>query len=582
LRQVLAGDLATIVAQTMHKDRNRRYASVNALAEDIRRHRDGRPVLARGDSVAYRTERFVRRRWVPIALGTAVLLAGVGFGVYHTRRVATERDLAQREAHTADAVSEFLISVFLASDPDQFGGKEPTAQDLLARGTERVKTELQDDPTVRARLLDALGEVQRKRGRFADAQPLLEESLALRRATFGDTDPEVIQSLIHVSSLLGDLQDWDGAAALAQEAYDLSAKIHGADDPETVYRLHNLGICLTEQGKLEEAEPILRRSLTERRRLLGNEHTAVAHAVGSLANLMRDLGRYREAADLYAEALELSQTIYGNDHVRVASVWNNLGRMHARLLEYDEAERCCTEALRIRTLVYGEDSVRLIPSIGTLASLRVDQGQYEAAERDYLKTLELSEAAHGDVHEEAISLLTALASAREGMNRFADAESAYVRAISVAERAVGTEHAEWARTAERFGGFLCRRDRPDEALPWIRAALQFSLASYGSDHVRTRSARVALADAHRRLGRSADAREELARSERDVDPVDSESVYERANWALVAARLERGDGNLEAARARYHDSIDALTTFLPPDHHRIREAREELELLGGS
>jgi len=382
LRSQLSGDLATIVAQAMHKDRARRYASVAALADDIERHRTGRPVLARGDSLAYRSERFVRRRWLPLAFAAAAVATGVSFAVFHTRQVATERDRAQIEAQTADAVSEFLVSVFLASDPDEFGGKEPTAQDLLDRGTERIRDELKDEPAVRARVLTALGQVQRKRGRLAEAQPLLEESLAIRRELFGESDPEVIQSLTHVSALRADQKDWAGALALAQEAYDLAAKIHGPDDPETIYRLHNLGTIMNNMGDFERAESVLRRSLDERRRILGNEHLGVAHAVAALANLMRDLERFQEAAGLYREALDLSRAAYGGDHPRVASVLSNLGRMHLELGENEEAEQCASESYRIRQLVYGDDDERTRSSLATLESILTGRIDAPAGETD--------------------------------------------------------------------------------------------------------------------------------------------------------------------------------------------------------
>ena len=63
----------------MRKEPERRYASVDALADDIRRHLDRRPVLAREGSFRYRAGRFVRRNRAAIAgsvLFAAVLIGG--------------------------------------------------------------------------------------------------------------------------------------------------------------------------------------------------------------------------------------------------------------------------------------------------------------------------------------------------------------------------------------------------------------------------------------------------------------------------------------------------------------------------
>ena len=57
----LRGDLDRILLVALDPDPDRRYASVEKLADDVRRHLDGHPVSARGASLGYRTAKFVRR-----------------------------------------------------------------------------------------------------------------------------------------------------------------------------------------------------------------------------------------------------------------------------------------------------------------------------------------------------------------------------------------------------------------------------------------------------------------------------------------------------------------------------------------
>ena len=86
----LRGDLDTIVLKAMHKDPARRYDSVDRLADDIRRHLDGRPVLARPDTIAYRLGKFVRRNWLGVA-AAAVFVTGLAASTavaVHQARVA--------------------------------------------------------------------------------------------------------------------------------------------------------------------------------------------------------------------------------------------------------------------------------------------------------------------------------------------------------------------------------------------------------------------------------------------------------------------------------------------------------------
>ena len=73
VRRELAGDLDTILLMALRKEPSRRYASVRECSEDLQRHLDGRPVRARGDEVAYRAGRFLKRHRVRAF--EAVLLA---------------------------------------------------------------------------------------------------------------------------------------------------------------------------------------------------------------------------------------------------------------------------------------------------------------------------------------------------------------------------------------------------------------------------------------------------------------------------------------------------------------------------
>jgi tetratricopeptide (TPR) repeat protein len=89
----LRGDLDVIVRTAMHRDLTRRYGSVTALSEDVRRFLDGEPVAARSDTVTYRTGKFVRRNRTlvaAVALALAALSVGLVVSIRQTR-LATKR-----------------------------------------------------------------------------------------------------------------------------------------------------------------------------------------------------------------------------------------------------------------------------------------------------------------------------------------------------------------------------------------------------------------------------------------------------------------------------------------------------------
>jgi WD40 repeat protein/tRNA A-37 threonylcarbamoyl transferase component Bud32 len=99
LSRTLRGDLDTIALKALQKSPTERYATVDALAEDIARWLRGEPVLARRDRLAYRAMKFVRRHWVAVVVTAAFILTLVGGLVattYEVRVAEEQRDALLR------------------------------------------------------------------------------------------------------------------------------------------------------------------------------------------------------------------------------------------------------------------------------------------------------------------------------------------------------------------------------------------------------------------------------------------------------------------------------------------------------
>src|SRR3989441_10739224 len=78
LHRRLRGDLDNIVLKALRKEPQRRYASVEQFSEDIRRHLEGLPVIARKDTVAYRTSKFIQRNKISAAAAAVVMFTVLG------------------------------------------------------------------------------------------------------------------------------------------------------------------------------------------------------------------------------------------------------------------------------------------------------------------------------------------------------------------------------------------------------------------------------------------------------------------------------------------------------------------------
>ncbi len=146
----LRGDLDTIVLKALKKNPRERYATVNALADDIHRHLERRPVRARPDSRWYRARRFVARNRAGVGAAVAVTLAvlsAAGISIWQASEAKAQRDVALRQQRRAAAFSEFMAVLM----QDAGSGDQPlTTTELLDRGVRMLERQTWLDDTVTA------------------------------------------------------------------------------------------------------------------------------------------------------------------------------------------------------------------------------------------------------------------------------------------------------------------------------------------------------------------------------------------------------------------------------------------------
>ena len=187
LRRQLRGDLDTIVGKALKKQPGGRYASAEAMADDLRRYLDRRPIAARPDSLAYRARKFAARNALVLAAAAtaaAALVAGAGIAVRQGREAARERDRALSELHRAEAVND--LTSYLLSEATPAAGRPISNADLLARGEALVDRRFAGSPDLRAHMLLELSERYHQNGQFDRWQETVSRAFTVSR---GITDP---------------------------------------------------------------------------------------------------------------------------------------------------------------------------------------------------------------------------------------------------------------------------------------------------------------------------------------------------------------------------------------------------------
>src|SRR5690606_23246724 len=107
------------------------------------------------------------------------------------------------------------------------------------------------------------------------AQPLIEQALSIRRATFGEDSADVGRSLLSLNRVYGERGELPEAERLARDSLGLAEKHSGAESLETARTLCQLGVIEHRQGKLAAAEQLFQRCLDIRIARLGKTHEQV-------------------------------------------------------------------------------------------------------------------------------------------------------------------------------------------------------------------------------------------------------------------------------------------------------------------
>ncbi len=452
LQRRLSGDLDNIVLMALRKEPRRRYASAAQLAEDIGRHLEGRPVIARGDSFTYRAGKFLRRHRLGVAVASAFLAATIGFGAV----MAVQRSQVARALERAERVTAFLTELFEVSDPFV------STRELLDTGAQKLGRDLEGQPEVRAELEGKVGVIYGRIGLYDRASPLLESALETHRRLFGERHPKVAASLDDLGILRQQTGDYDAAERLLRQALGMRRELFSGDHADTAESLNNLGNLLVQKGDFLAAERQLREALDMFRRL-GRAHEE-AECLSDLALLLKEKG------------------------------------------DRETAEKLLREALGIFRQRYGDDDLNTVTCLSNLAFLLRDQGQLEAAEGHFREVLERFSRRFGTGHSYVAQAQHNLAGVLLARGEIAESEALYRASLEMRRELLGDEHALVAQSLGKLGGLLRAKGRDDEAEAAYRESLDILRRRLGDDHPHVALNLVRLAELLRDAGETAAAK----------------------------------------------------------------------------
>jgi tetratricopeptide (TPR) repeat protein/predicted Ser/Thr protein kinase len=509
------GDIETIVAKALEKDKARRYASAAGLAGDIGRFLTDEPIVARPASATYQLQKFARRHRAVVAGVAAVfvvLVAGIIVSTWEAAR-------ASRESATAKGVNDFLQNDLLAQASANTQARPDTKPDphlevrtALDRAAVHIGGKFERQPLVEASIRQTIGKTYMDLGLYPEAQRQLERALDLRHRILGDEHSDTLAAMNELATLYRDQGEYSQAEPLFNKVLELRRRALGQEHPDTLKTMNSVSELYRQQGKYGQAEALYAKVLEHQRRVLGGRHPETLVSMNNLALLYRDEGKYEQAEALLTQALSAQRGVQGEEHPDTLTSMNNLALVYRSQGKYGQAEALYAKVLEIRRHVLGEEHPDTLTSMNNLAGALsyLSQGHNAEVEALLTKVLEVRRRVLGEDHLDTLSSMNNLAVLYRNLGKYAQAEQLFKEGLEIERRLVGEEHPTTLFMMNNVARLYYTEGKYAQAEPIFTKVLEVRRRVLGEAHPNTLDTIQDLAVLYQDLGKYAQA-EVLAR-----------------------------------------------------------------------
>jgi eukaryotic-like serine/threonine-protein kinase len=413
LRQLLSGDLATIVEKCLSPRPKNRYPSVDSLTVDIERYMSGRPILARPQTTLYRINKFVRRNRGSVAatgLITLALIGSLGYGAWRQQE-------ALRQGQRALRMQTFIYRLFKLANSNYTGKPAATVPEFLALGVKVLPEYIKDPADLRSAQM-GLAESMYENGDLNNAQKVFNKTIAEAKSA-GDVGSEAEAEAFsgNIAYLQGQT---DQGQTLTAHALELSrrpsvtptvrvwSEIYYAanrenngfrsdenlrlmesavkesrdrhlPERETAYAIYMLASDFEVRGQLDEAERLINEAIA----IYGREPYAIcdqSEMYADLAYIRAARGQFEASLPLYQQAYDGYKRCSGPDNRGTLVVEDYMAGAMIRSGKAKEAIPMLEASMPAWRKVAGS-SPDLANPLHFLAMAYVDTGQYVRGEK---------------------------------------------------------------------------------------------------------------------------------------------------------------------------------------------------------
>jgi serine/threonine-protein kinase len=568
LTHELRGDMDAIIHKALQKNPEERYASVDALTQDIKHWLDGEVVVARPPGTWYGLSKLVRRNRVLFGAVAAVfvsLTAGAAVAIWQARSAIAQTQRLQ-------ATKGFLIDVFNANSreqPDPMKAQQATARELLDRAAERLTALSQASPDVAEEMLSILGGLYQDLGLDAKSAELLLRRAEILKQLYGADDARTAQGQIDYAKSLYATNEWKKALAPLEDAERILDRHRDDSSATRALLLSNMAEYFrgVDRGR---ARVYAARAIALDRKKYPRSSQFIEDL--RVAALIDSETSNRSAAIAFLEEALAVQESSGAAEIYLIKPLVELAELQAYLPDPTPAEKNFKRGLEISRRLNGDAHIDTIQ-----ASLRYGEFLHYCDRLAESETL-LKEAEANAVkllgEEESFHVPTVrakLAETEHALGNFAVAADLFRRALATREKTRSGNRGH-ASILLRYAALLTDMGRADESLGLLSRAIEY----YGKSDVPVGSSEipVILSATLSALGRPGEA----------VDALDRFKDHELLSPVMVIelemrrAGVFDEQGELEKAESSLRTQLQRINELPQPDQKRLLRAQGQIQL----
>lgn len=630
IHSAFRGDIETIAAKALEKEKERRYQSAAELAEDIRRFLRDEPIVARPASRAYQIRKFAKRNKAIVG-GIAAVFVTLVLGIIGTsialvqttraERIALEHsDESRRSAARATAVSNFLQEMLASVDPAKAMGRETTIRQALDDASAKIESgSLKDQPEIEAELRRTIGSTYNALGLSAVAEPHLRKALELAQQVYGLSD-------YRYASFLGAWIEWlfvenriDESLAATRELLELRLREFGDEHELVAEALSTLGVTLNRKGDHDAADNYSNQAVAMLRRLnatksflfakvlqhrahilytrgdlqaaktayeeavlvyeevIGREHPQTVSALDAFALVLKDMGDFTGAEARLREVLDIRRKLFKDGHPDLSHTLNDVGLVLLESGKPEQAEPFFVESLDMRRKFLPSDHFQIGYSLNNIAKTKQELGQWTEAEELYRQAAEIIRSQFGGDYHAFGAILDNLAQVVRDEERLPEAEELARESVSIRSKALGQLHVGTASSIQTLGTILRDEGKLDEAEAMLREALNIRRKELGNGHFRVAQSCSELAIALMLRGSFEDAMS-LAGEAHSIFQAKLDSHWRACQAESVLGSAMAAAGQVADGEPHLIAAAESMKTRVGTPPRRKREAIERIVL----